>query len=84
MHKNVDGLKSKINPAILPKEYGGTMPIAEMIREFKAKLQQRRAAILALDDMHIEITKEAAKFAGNDIGDIDAGIVGSFRKLEVD
>lgn len=84
MHKNVDALKSKIDPAILPKEYGGTVPIAQMIREFKLKLQQRRAAILALDDMQIEITKEAANFAGNDIGDIDAGVVGSFRKLEVD
>lgn len=84
MHKNVDALKAKIDPAILPKEYGGTVPIAEMIREFKLKLQQRRAAILALDDMQIEITKEAANFAGNDIGDIDAGVVGSFRKLEVD
>ncbi|XP_034106465.1 clavesin-1 [Drosophila sulfurigaster albostrigata] len=84
VHKNVEALKTKIDPAILPKEYGGTMPIAEMIREFKVKLQQRRAAILALDDMQIEITKEAANFAGNDIGDIDAGVVGSFRKLEVD
>lgn len=84
MHKNVDALKSKIDPAILPKEYGGTMPIADMISEFKLKLQQRRAAILTLDDMQIEITKEAANFAGNDIGDIDAGVVGSFRKLEVD
>lgn len=80
----MEALKSKMDPAILPKEYGGTMPIADMIREFKVKLQQRRAAILALDDMHIEITKDAANFAGNDIGDIDAGVVGSFRKLEVD
>ncbi|EDW78783.2 uncharacterized protein Dwil_GK12625 [Drosophila willistoni] len=84
VHKNVDILKSKIDAEILPKEYGGTMPMADMIREFKQKLVQRRAAILALDDMQIEVTKEAANFAGNDIGDIDAGVVGSFRKLEVD
>lgn len=77
-------MKTKINPAILPKEYGGTVPLDDMIKEFKVKLQQRRAAILALDDMHIEVTKDAANFAGNDIGDIDAGVVGSFRKLEVD
>lgn len=80
----MDALKGKINPAILPKEYGGTVPIAEMIKEFKGKLQQRRAAILALDDMQIEVTKDATNFAGNDIGDITAGVVGSFRKLEVD
>ncbi|ALC44333.1 Cralbp [Drosophila busckii] len=85
VHKNVDGLKSKLDPAILPKEYGGTMPMADMIREFKVKLLQRRATILALDDMHIEVNKDAANFAGsNEIGDIDAGVVGSFRKLEVD
>lgn len=84
VHKSVDALKTKINPNILPLEYGGTVPMADMIKEFKAKLVKRRAAILALDDMHIEVTKDATNFAGNDIGDIDAGVVGSFRKLEVD
>lgn len=68
----------------MPKEYGGTVPLNEMIEAFKARLRQKREAILALDDMYIEITKESTNFAGNDDADIDAGMVGSFRKLEVD
>lgn len=80
----MDELKAKVNPALLPKEYGGTVPLNDMIEAFKAKLRQKRETILALDDMYIEITKDSANFAGNDDSDIDAGMVGSFRKLEVD
>ena len=69
---------------MLPKEYGGSVPLSEIITQFKDRLRKQRAAILALDDMHIEITKESANFAGSDDADIDAGMVGSFRKLEVD
>lgn len=77
-------MKTKVNPALLPKEYGGTIPLNEMIDAFKARVRKNREALLALDDMYIEITKESANFAGNDDTDIDAGMVGSFRKLEVD
>lgn len=83
-YKNLDELKGKVSPALLPKEYGGTVPIDDMITKFKARLRKQRAAILALDDMYIEITKESTNFAGSDDADIDAGVVGSFRKLEVD
>lgn len=80
----MEELKAKVNPALLPKEYGGTVPLNHMIEAFKARLRQKRETILALDDMFIEITKDSANFAGNDDSDIDAGMVGSFRKLEVD
>lgn len=80
----MEELKAKVNPALLPKEYGGTVPLNDMIEAFKARLRQKRETILALDDMFIEITKDSANFAGNDDSDIDAGMVGSFRKLEVD
>lgn len=73
-----------MNPALLPKEYGGTVPLNDILKDLKARLRRQRQAILTLDDMHIEITKESANFAGNDDSDIDAGMVGSFRKLEVD
>lgn len=84
LHKNLDDLKTKVDPKLLPKEYGGTMPLSEMIDLFKERVRKQRAAILALDDMYIEITKESANFAGNDDVDMDPGMVGSFRKLQVD
>lgn len=83
-YKNLDELKAKVNPALLPKEYGGTVPMDDIIAQFKQRLRRQRAAILALDDMHIEITKDSAHLTSNDDADIDAGVVGSFRKLEVD
>lgn len=55
-----------------------------MIEIFKERVRKQRAAILALDDMYIEITKESVNFAGNDDVDMDPGMVGSFRKLQVD
>lgn len=84
MHKTLDELKAKVDPKLLPKEYGGTMPMSEMIEIFKERARKQRAAILALDDMYIEVTKESANFAGNDDVDMDPGVVGSFRKLQVD
>lgn len=80
----MDDLKTKVDPKLLPKEYGGTVPLSEMISQFKNRLRKQRAAILALDDMFIEVTKESANFAGSDDVDIDPGVVGSFRKLQVD
>lgn len=31
MHKSLDDLKDAIDPQILPKEYGGVVPLSEMI-----------------------------------------------------
>ncbi|XP_037037494.1 clavesin-1 [Bradysia coprophila] len=84
LHKNLEELKTKVDPKLLPKEYGGTMPMSEMIEIFKEKARKNRAAILALDDMYIEVSKESVNFAGNDDVDMDPGMVGSFRKLQVD
>lgn len=57
--------------------------MAEMINQFKETLRKNREKTLALDNMFIDLDGPPA-WLGNDDADIEAGIVGSFRKLEVD
>lgn len=84
LHKTVDDLKTKVDPKILPKEYGGTIPMIDMIEKFKQKCRQHRLKILSLDDMHIEITKNSPYWQEVEDNEIESGMCGSFRKLEVD
>lgn len=77
-------MKHKINPDILPKEYGGKVSAQEMVDEMLKRVKEKRNEVVALDEMFIEITKTPANLAGNDNSDMDAGMIGSFRKLEVD
>ncbi|CAD6239905.1 GSCOCG00002413001-RA-CDS [Cotesia congregata] len=79
VYKNMEKLKKVIDPKILPKEYGGDVPIADMIAAFKKKLREKREELKALDDMHIEISPEERKSL---LTDISEGVSGSFRKLE--
>ncbi|KAL1115223.1 hypothetical protein AAG570_007254 [Ranatra chinensis] len=84
VHKDVEDLKKHIDIRILPKEYGGTVPMADMIREYKRKLSGMRESLLALDDMEIEVDSKAYKSSTRPADDDTLGIAGSFRKLEVD
>lgn len=80
IHRDVEELKKTMDPKILPKEYGGEVPLSEMIDEFKKELKKKRDELIALDDMYIEISSKAYEEANEEFG----GICGSFRKLEVD
>ncbi|XP_012285101.1 clavesin-2 [Orussus abietinus] len=81
IHKDLRDLHRAIDPTILPKEYGGKVPLSEMIAMFKKKLQAKKHELKALDDMQIELSqKEIRNASGEGLG----GISGSFRKLEVD
>ncbi|XP_074101077.1 clavesin-1-like [Cotesia typhae] len=79
VYKNIEKLKKVINPKILPKEYGGDVPLTDMIAAFKKKLREKHEELKALDDMHIEISPEERKSL---LTDISEGVSGSFRKLE--
>ncbi|XP_015509377.1 clavesin-2 [Neodiprion pinetum] len=82
VHKNLDELKLAVDPKILPKEYGGEIPMAEMIATFKTTLHAKRDELKALDDMYIELSSKdnCTSTTSDGLG----GISGSFRKLEVD
>ncbi|XP_033191707.1 clavesin-2 [Bombus vancouverensis nearcticus] len=82
VHKSLDELKTAIDPTILPKEYGGEIPLCEMIANFKKTLREQRNRIKELDDMYIEITSADCHYVSTN--DDLCGISGSFRKLEVD
>ncbi|XP_074100795.1 clavesin-1 [Cotesia typhae] len=81
VHTSMEDLKEAINPKILPKEYGGSVPLADMIAVLKKKLREKRDEIKALDDMYIEVSP---KDTCSSVSDGLCGISGSFRKLEVD
>ncbi|KAK6622037.1 hypothetical protein RUM44_001844 [Polyplax serrata] len=80
-HNSLDDFKEHISPKILPKEYGGEVPLKDMIDKFKEEMKKQREAIAALDEMEIDLSKRS-KMA--DLEDELTGVAGSFRKLEVD
>jgi hypothetical protein len=67
----------------MPEEYGGKVPIKDMVDAYKQRARAVRSETLGLDDMYIEIVKNSAQWL--EINDSDMnGVIGSFRKLEVD
>lgn len=48
VHKSLDDLKDAIDPQILPKEYGGVVPLSEMITAFKENLKEQRNRVTLL------------------------------------
>uniref|UniRef100_A0A182NI44 CRAL-TRIO domain-containing protein n=1 Tax=Anopheles dirus TaxID=7168 RepID=A0A182NI44_9DIPT len=84
LFRTVEDFAGKMNRKILPKEYGGTVPLAEMVAQFKERCRRKRAQLLAMDEMHIELSKLPGHCADSCRRDLDAGMIGSFRKLEVD
>lgn len=69
---------------ILPKEYGGEVPLAEMVEMLKAKLKAQREQVLALDDMYIEIDEKNCPLVSEMNEELGIGLEGSFKKLIVD
>lgn len=84
MYKSVDELYQKVDKKILPKEYGGSVPMSELVQKFQAFLKERREAILALDDMYIEIDEKTCPLISEMNEELGIGLDGSFKRLTVD
>ncbi|XP_063987303.1 alpha-tocopherol transfer protein-like [Diachasmimorpha longicaudata] len=100
IHTSLDeAIKSKMDTSMLPKEYGGTMPMSEMIELWRKELLELTPRLLSHDNMnvHLHLYSEKARegavsalkqgFGCANVGSSDGtihGISGSFRKLEVD
>ncbi|XP_026684562.1 retinaldehyde-binding protein 1-like, partial [Diaphorina citri] len=82
-HSNLSSFHKIMDPKILPKEYGGEIPMAQMIADYKEKLLKKRELLLDLDNLKITINKKAKYVTEMQDQDI-TGLAGSFRKLEVD
>lgn len=88
-----------MDKSLLPKEYGGVMPMAEMIELWKKELEAYRSTMLLEDQLavNLEMYSEAARAGaisalkqnlngclGTGGTNSTYGLAGSFRKLEVD
>ncbi|CAH1366969.1 hypothetical protein MTP99_008214 [Tenebrio molitor] len=82
---------------ILPKEYGGVMPMAEMIELWKKEVMMHHPTLMSHDLMEVDENLFSAKAKEGAVsalkrggvncgseGDSLCGITGNFRKLEVD
>ncbi|XP_046397395.1 alpha-tocopherol transfer protein-like [Ischnura elegans] len=86
LHSSLEELHQSVDPKILPKEYGGTIPMSEMIDMWMKEVSRKRDALLSLDRMESQKVMHSYKprtttpKASNGI----TSLPGSFRRLEVD
>ncbi|XP_058837462.1 clavesin-2-like [Topomyia yanbarensis] len=85
-HRSIDDLIKHVKLASLPKEYGGEVPINTFKHNLRVLLSKHRSTILNLDQMAVDLStclvlKENSSQSGLKN---DSGVVGSFRKLNVD
>ncbi|XP_017774944.1 PREDICTED: alpha-tocopherol transfer protein-like [Nicrophorus vespilloides] len=82
LHSSVNEMLQFLPAEVLPKEYGGIMPMAEMIALWKKELASKRERLLSFDAMNL-LSDRCIMRRRNRSTDIET-LQGSFRKLEVD
>ncbi|KAF6202283.1 hypothetical protein GE061_004681 [Apolygus lucorum] len=95
IYTSIEEAAKTVDVSMLPKEYGGTVPMSEMIASFKEELKASRQQLLDNDlmEVRLELFSEQAKEGA--VSALKKGnttcspykndiLSGSFRKLEVD
>lgn len=77
--KSAEDVVKYVDPKILPTDYGGRIPIAQCIRDFKEDITKRRQDLL---DVYNSF--ETNYPDNEDLDGPSYGVTGSFRKLEID
>ncbi|XP_055533521.1 clavesin-1-like [Wyeomyia smithii] len=84
-HRNWEELYAKVDKNLLPKEYGGKIPQAELIDNFKQLCRELRPKLLAHDEMYMEVSEGSEYWReSSNTSELDSGTIGTFRRLQVD
>jgi len=88
-HSNVESLKRVVEPSVLPKEYGGSLPLSECISSWRLELEKGRQSLMELDSMKVDmatsnclVRKKSRHDSGS--GSEVLGMMGNMRKHEVE
>jgi len=87
VYKTLDEFQRSVDVKIFPKEfYDGEEDTAAILADFKKRMIGKREVIRGLDLAKIEVTNDDEDdwFRQDNNGNIESGMIGSFRKLEVD
>ncbi|XP_053624354.1 alpha-tocopherol transfer protein-like [Plodia interpunctella] len=84
IHSSTNELNVNYDAACVPTEFGGEIPLQDMIAYTKQILEEHRDTVVALDKMEILSTRGI--ITSRNKGDTKDGVSteGSFRKLEID
>lgn len=100
LHKKVEDVKTVIDTNILPAEYGGKVPMSEMISLFKKQLEANHNLQMSHDEMCVKLELYPKQIRDGSIRSLKKNIEdysdqyddqndsfsvqGSFRRLEID
>ncbi|GIY33315.1 leucine--tRNA ligase [Caerostris darwini] len=80
IHHDISSLHKTFPPSMLPKEYGGTIPVKEMTARWIEILDSKRDQILALDEMKVD---ESKRPKDKQSGRILPRLVNSLSRMEI-